>query len=113
MRRRKFITLLGSALAWPLFARAQQPAAPVIGFLDGQSFALHLMTPFRQAVKDAGYIEGKNVAIYFRSANGQTDRLVTLAGDIVSRRIAVIVTAGGGGGGLRPCWPHPTIHTFF
>ena len=69
---------------------------PVIGFLDGQSFDLHLMTAFRQALKDAGYIEGRNVAIYFRSADGQTDRLVTLAGDIVGRRVAVIVTAGGG-----------------
>ena len=113
MRRRKFITLLGSALAWPLFARAQQPAAPVIGFLDGQSFDLHLMTAFRQAVKDAGYIEGKNVAIYFRSANGQTDRLVTLAGDIVSRRIAVIVTAGGGAAALAAYAATTTIPIVF
>ena len=95
MRRRKFMTLLGGALAWPVVARAQQPAVPVIGFLDGQSFDLHLMTAFRQALKDAGYIEGRNVAIYFRSASGQTDRLVTLAGDIVGRRVAVIVTGGG------------------
>jgi putative ABC transport system substrate-binding protein len=53
------------------------------------------MTAFRQALKDAGYIEGRNVAIYFRSADGQTDRLVTLAGDIVGRRVSVIVTTGG------------------
>src|SRR5260221_9067209 len=96
MTRRELIMLLGGAAAWPIAARAQQPAMPVIGFLDGQSFDLHLMTAFRQALKDAGYVEGRNVAIYFRSADGQTDRLVTLAGDIVGRRVAVIVTAGGG-----------------
>jgi putative tryptophan/tyrosine transport system substrate-binding protein len=80
MRRREFITLLGSyAGAWPLTARAEQAAMPVIGFLDGQSFDPHLMTAFRQALKDAGYFEGGNVAIYYRSANGQTDRLLTLA----------------------------------
>jgi ABC-type uncharacterized transport system substrate-binding protein len=96
VKRREFITLLGSyAGAWPLTARAQQAAMPVIGFLDGQSFDPHLMTAFRQALKDAGYIEGGNVAIYYRSANGQTDRLLTLAGDMVGRRVAVIVTLGG------------------
>src|SRR5262247_873240 len=100
MRRREFITLLGSAVAWPLVARAQQPAMPVIGFLDGQSFDLHLMTAFSRALQDAGYVEGKNVAIYFRSADGQTDRLVTLAGDIVGQRVTVIVTAGGGAAAL-------------
>jgi putative ABC transport system substrate-binding protein len=96
MNRRDFITLLGSyAGAWPLTARAQQAAMPVIGVLDGQSFDPHLMTAFHQALKDAGYIEGGNVAIYYRSANGQTDRLLTLAGDMVGRRVAVIVTLGG------------------
>src|SRR5262245_54156429 len=101
MKRREFVSMLGSmlgsaAVAWPLAARAQQRATPVIGFLDGQTFDPYLMTAFRQALKDAGYIEGRNVEIYFRSADGQTDRLVTLAGDIVGRRVAVIVTAGGG-----------------
>src|SRR5262249_34314601 len=101
LKRREFITLLGGmAATWPLTVRAQQPTMQVIGFLDGQSFDLHLMTAFRQALQDAGYIEGRNVAIYFRSADGQTDRLVTLAGDIVGRRVAVIVTTGGGAAAL-------------
>src|SRR5215475_1315149 len=113
MRRREFITLLGGAATWPLAARAQQPAMPVIGFLDGQSFDLHLMTAFRQALKDAGYIEGRNVAIYFRSADGQTDRLVTLAGDIIGRRVAVIVTTGGGAAALAAYAATTTIPIVF
>ena len=114
MRRREFIALLGgAAAAWPLAARAQQPAMPVIGFLDGQSFDLHLMTAFRQALKDAGYIEGRNVAIYFRSADGQTDRLVTLAGDIIGRRVAVIVTTGGGAAALAAYAATTTIPIVF
>jgi putative tryptophan/tyrosine transport system substrate-binding protein len=114
MKRRDFITLLGgAAVTAPLSARAQQQAMPVIGFLDGQSFDLHLMTAFRQALKDAGYIEGRNVAIYFRSADGQTDRLVTLAGDIIGRRVAVIVTTGGGAAALAAYAATTTIPIVF
>src|SRR5258708_8851338 len=113
MTRRELIMLLGGAAAWPIAARAQQPAMPVIGFLDGQFFDLHLMTAFRQALKDAGYVEGRNVAIYFRSADGQTDRLVTLAGDIVGRRVAVIVTTGGGAAALAAYAATTTIPIVF
>ena len=114
MKRREFITLLGgAAAAWPLAGRAQQQAMPVIGFLDGQSFDLHLMTAFRQALKDAGYIEGRNIAIYFRSADGQTNRLVTLAGDIIGRRVAVIITTGGGAAALAAHAATTTIPIVF
>src|SRR5215467_3987554 len=111
--RREFIALVGGAAAWPVVARAQQPAMPVIGFLDGQSFDPHLMTAFRQALKDAGYVEGRNVEIYFRSADGQTVRLVTLAGDIVGRRVAVIVTTGGGAAALAAYAATTTIPIVF
>ena len=111
--RRELLVALGGAVTWPLAARAQQQAMPVIGFLDGQSFDLHLMTAFRQALKDAGYVEGRNIAIYFRSADGQTDRLVTLAGDIIGRRVAVIITTGGGAAALAAHAATTTIPIVF
>src|SRR5262245_39153294 len=94
VRRREFIkTIAGSAVAWPLVARAQQPAMPVIGFLSGRSLRsdVHLVEAFRQGLNDVGY--GQNLAIEYRWADGQFDRLLELATDLV-RNNAVVLFAG-------------------
>ena len=94
MRRRDFIAGLGSAAAWPVVAQAQQPAVPVVGLLGAQGLAVQVAA-VRQGLRELGFIEGQNLAIEYRWAGDQYDRLPTFADDLVSQRVAVIVTASG------------------
>ena len=97
MRRRTFIAGLGGAAAWPLAVRAQQPAMPIIGLLGSAAPGPYEpnLAAIRQGLKEAGFIEGKNVAIEYRWAEGQYERLPALATELVSRQAAVIITIGG------------------
>ena len=97
MRRREFLGVVGgAAVTWPLAARAQQPAMPMIGFISNTSPEPNadFLRAFRQGLKDTGYVEGENVAIEYRWAENQLDRLATLAADLVRRRVAIIAIAG-------------------
>ena len=97
MRRRDFLTLLGGAMAWTLPAGAQRPAMPVIGYLSPESpgpFASRVKA-FREGLAETGYVEGRNVAIEFRWAEGRYDRLQALAADLVNRQVDVIAAPGG------------------
>jgi putative ABC transport system substrate-binding protein len=98
MKRRTFIAGLGSTAAWPLAARAQQAAMPVIGFLSMQSADedyKNFTVPFLQGLKETGYVEGENVVVEYRYAENQLDRLSALAADLVRRRVSVVVASGG------------------
>src|SRR5436190_4479716 len=116
MRRREFITLLGgAAVVLPLAARAQQPAMPVIGFLHPSSpeADTNRLPAFRQRLREAGFVEGENVAIEYGWAGGQMNRLPTLAADLVRRRAAVIVASGGTAGALAAKAATTTIPIVF
>jgi putative tryptophan/tyrosine transport system substrate-binding protein len=97
MRRREFVTLLGgAAVAWPLAARAQQPALPVIGLVSGRSLeaSARLLAAFQKGLNEAGYVEGRNVAIEYHWLNGQYERLSSVMADLVQHRVAAIATPG-------------------
>ena len=102
MRRREFLGVLGNAAAWPLAAQAQQSAMPVIGYLSGATFEMmrEYVAAFHRGLADAGFVEGRNIGIEYRWAEGHNDRLRALATDLVRRQVAIIVVGGSTPGAL-------------
>jgi len=94
IKRREFIMLVGGAAAWPLTARSQQPAMPVVGFLSSLSYLASFATAFRQGLADMGYVDGQNAVIEYQWIERSYDELSAMAGDLVQRQAAVIVAIG-------------------
>src|ERR671931_447465 len=96
MRRREFVTLFGGAVAWPLAARAQQPAMPVVGYLSslGQAISVRFDAAFRRGLSDMGYFEGQNVSVEYRWITDRYDALPAMAADLVQRQVTVIFAVG-------------------
>jgi putative ABC transport system substrate-binding protein len=115
MRRREFVTLLAAAVAGPDVARAQKPALPIIGFLNSSSLERfgYRLPPFREGLKEAGFVEGSNVAIEYRWANDQYDRLPTLVAELLQKNVAVIVSLGNIAGALAAKAATATIPIVF
>jgi putative tryptophan/tyrosine transport system substrate-binding protein len=97
MRRRDFITVVSSVAVWPLVAYAQQPAMPVVGFLSSRSpdESKHVLAAFHEGLREAGFVEGKNIAVEYRWALGEYAKLSALAADLVKRKVTVIAAVGG------------------
>src|SRR6516165_6642691 len=106
MRRREFIAGLGSTAAWPVVARAQQAAMPVIGYLSARSpeSDVVILAAFRRGLAEIGYAEGRNVAIEYRFGNAGFDRLAALAMDLIDRHVALIIYVGAGGNPEDAVW---------
>ncbi len=115
MRRRELITLLGAATAWPLVARAQQPAMPVVGWMSGRSLrdSDNLLAAFREGLRETGFVEGESVEIEYSWADGRYEQLKEMAADLVRRRIAVLVAVGGDSSALAAKQATSTIPVVF